>query len=89
MMNLQFCKKPLWKEDASKQFIREIRTLCEHAIVVGRDRQLIDLVRFCTFDEEFGIMTVDPTFSLGEFDVTLTTYRHFWNADVLVIVLSL
>ena len=62
-------------EDSSKQFIREIRTLREPAIVVCRDQQVADLVRFCT-GEEFCIMTVDPTFSLGEFDVTVTTYRH-------------
>ena len=63
-------------EDGSKQFIREIKTLRKPAIVVARDQQLIDLVRFCTFKEEFGVMTIDPTFSLGQFDVTTTTYRH-------------
>ena len=62
-------------EDSSRQFIREIRTLREPAIVVCRDQQVSDLVRFCT-GEDFGIMTVDPTFSLGDFDVTVTTYRH-------------
>ena len=38
------------------------------------DRQLDDLVRFCTDKDEFGIMTIDPTFSLGDFDVTVITY---------------
>ena len=60
-------------EDATKQFVREIKTLREPAIVVATDRQLTDLVRFCTFESKFGIMTVDPTFSLGQFDVTVTT----------------
>ena len=32
------------------------------------------MVRFCTSNIEFGILTVDPTFSLDEFDVT--PYRH-------------
>ena len=57
-------------------FIREVRTLHEPAIVVALDRQLNDMVRFCTTKENFGVLTVDPTFSLGDFDVTITTYRH-------------
>ena len=28
------------------------------------------------FEDKFGIVTVDPTFSLGQFDVTVTTYCH-------------
>jgi hypothetical protein len=63
-------------EDSDNQFIRDIKTLREPAIVVCYDRQLDDLVRFCTYSEEFGILTIDPTFSLGDFDVTVITYRH-------------
>lgn len=58
------------------RFIREVRTLHEPAIVVALDRQLDDLVRFCCKKDHFGILTIDPTFSLGAFDVTITTYRH-------------
>ena len=63
-------------EDSNQRFIREVKTLREPGIVVAVDRQLDDLVRFCTNENEFGILTVDPTFSLGAFDVTVTTYRH-------------
>ena len=63
-------------EECNQHFIREVKTLREPGIVVAVDRQLDDLVRFCTDDAEFGILTVDPTFSLGAFDVTVTTYRH-------------
>jgi hypothetical protein len=63
-------------EECNQHFIREVKTLREPGIVVAVDRQLDDLVRFCTDDTEFGILTVDPTFSLGAFDVTVTTYRH-------------
>ena len=63
-------------EDTSKQFVREMKTLREPAIVVGLDRQLDDLVRFCTEKEKFGILSVDPTFSLGVFNVTVVSYRH-------------
>ena len=34
------------------------------------------MVRFCTSSFKFGIVTVDPTFTLGDFDVTPITYRH-------------
>jgi hypothetical protein len=76
-------------EDSSRQFIREIRTLREPAIVVCNDQQVTDLVRFCT-GEEFGFMTVDPTFSLGDFDVTLMlqpTDPYSWSVDALAALL--
>ena len=63
-------------EDSNNQFIRDVKTLREPAVVVYYDRQLDDLVRFCTNNDEFGILTIDPTFSLGDFDVTIITYRH-------------
>ena len=66
-------------EDGNKCFIREMETLREPAIIVTLDRQLDDLVRFCTHDK-FGILTVDPTFSLGDFDVTITAYRQLFSA---------
>ena len=50
-------------EDARKQFMQEIKTLCEPAIVVATDQQITDLLRFCTYEGKFGITTIDPTFS--------------------------
>ena len=63
-------------QDPLKKFIRDIKTAPEPAIVLADDQQIQDLLRFCTSSFEFGILTVDPTFSLGEFDVTPLTYRH-------------
>ena len=63
-------------EDHGNHFIREMRILREPAIVVGNNRQLDDPIRFCTNSTNFGIVTIDPTFSLGEFEVTVTTYRQ-------------
>ena len=62
-----------YMEDSSRQFIRQIHTLRDPAIVVCSDQQVTDLVRFCT-GEESCIMTVDPTFSLGDFNITVTTF---------------
>ena len=63
-------------EDPSSKFVRRIRAVPDPAIVVADDCQLNDMNRFCTSSSEFGILTVDSTFSLGEFDVTPVTYRH-------------
>ena len=57
-------------------FVRETRSSPEPAFVLARDRQLDDLVRFCAIADSFSVLTVDPTFNLGDFDVTPTTYRH-------------
>ena len=48
-------------EDSNQQFIREVRTLLEPGIIVALDRQLDDITRFCTNENNFGILTVDPT----------------------------
>ena len=62
-------------EDPSEKFIRAIRSTPDPAIVIAAEYQVNDMVRFCT-DSEFGIVTADPTFTLGDFDVTPITYRH-------------
>ena len=43
--------------------------------VLAFDYTLDDLVRFCT-GEKHCILGVDPTFNLGKFNVTVTTYQH-------------
>lgn len=60
----------------SDKFARNIKAHPEPAIVLATDRQLADLARFCCDLFEFCVLTVDPTFCLGDFDVTPTTYRH-------------
>ena len=48
--------------------------LREPAVIVACDRQVNDMVKFCTNKSQFGIVTIDPTFCLGDFEVTITTY---------------
>ena len=64
------------KQDPSHKFVRDIKTSPEPAIVLASDQQFADLVRFATSSDDFCILTIDPTFNLGEFDVTPLTYRH-------------
>ena len=65
-----------YSEDPSNRFVRSVNAAPEPAIVVSTDRQLQDLSKFCCNSFEFCPLTVDPTFCLGSFDVTLITYRH-------------
>ena len=54
-------------EDCQGKFVWDTRPSPEPAF---------DPVRFCTIPDDFTILTVDPTFNLGDFDVTPTSYRH-------------
>ena len=44
--------------------------------VLAYDWTLRDLERFCVQPEIFTVLSVDPTFNLGSFHVTVSTYRH-------------
>lgn len=68
-------------EEGSEKFIRDVKAYPEPAIVVASNQQLLDLERFCCDSSGYSILTVDPTFSLGEFDVTPTTYRHLLSCS--------
>ena len=63
-------------EDTDKKYAREIKTYPEPAIFLADDGQVNDLARFCCDPLEFCILTVNPTFCLGDFDVMPTSYRH-------------
>ena len=76
MSCLRLCLIKANLEDSDKKFIRDVKAYPEPAIVVATEQQLHDLERFCCNSSYFCIMTVDPTFSLGYFDVTPTTYHH-------------
>lgn len=70
---MHMCKEGEGKGGSS--FIRMVNAAPYPMMLIAFDYTLNDLVRFCT-SENFSILGVDPTFNLGEFDVTVTTYRH-------------
>lgn len=70
---MEECKK---EQSRADPFIRRVNAAPEAMCVLARDRQLNDMARFCNGDDQFSIVVIDPTFSLGEFSVTVTTYRH-------------
>lgn len=59
-----------------KKFVREVIAAPEFSILLASDQQLKDIERFCCNPESFSIVGVDPTFNLGEFNLTVSTYRH-------------
>lgn len=63
-------------KNVTARFIRDVKAGPDPALVLTTNQQLNDLVKFCTSPDEFTVITVDPTFNLGDFDVAPLTYRH-------------
>ena len=63
-------------QSRSDQFICSVQAAPEPTCVLASDYQLNDIDRFCTNPQQFSILGIDPTFNLGDFAVTVTTYRH-------------
>ena len=72
MLYFQLCCDGSGTEDP---FIWLVSGAPEPMTVLSFDWLLQDVDRFCG-GEEHAILSVDPTFNLGDFDVTVTTYRH-------------
>ena len=72
------CKLAQGKSEA---FVRDVKAAPEPMAVVFYDWQLNDLERCCTNNHSFSVLGVDTTFSLGDFYVTPTTYRHLMLED--------
>ena len=60
---------------ADESFVRIVTGAPEVMALLCPDWILNDLHRFCT-GLPHTILTLDPTFDLGEFNVTVSTYRH-------------
>ena len=69
------CKREQLQHD-EKSFIKEVTGAPELRCVLGYNWQIEDLITFCTDPESFSVLGVDPTFNLGLFNVTVTTFRN-------------
>ena len=69
------CKEKEGKR-AGETFVQILNAAPFPMMMLAFDYTLDDIARFCTQSSEFSVLGVDPTFSLGAFDVTVTTYRH-------------
>ena len=56
-------------------FVRMVSGAPEPMTVLAYNWSLDDIERFCT-KSPCTVLSVDPTFNLGDFDVTVTTYGH-------------
>ncbi|XP_044179665.1 uncharacterized protein LOC122961148 [Acropora millepora] len=64
------------QEEMGEGFLREINfTDSPHAFLALED-QLDNVVRFCTSSSRFSVLGVDATFKLGDFFLTMTTFRN-------------
>ena len=57
-------------------FLREVKCAPEPTCFLGNNRQINDIARFCTDPTEFQPIYVDATFNLGQFNVTIISYKH-------------
>ena len=62
-------------------FIREVTGAPELRCVLAFNWQLEEIVQFCTNPEDFTVFTADPTFNLGNFNLTVTTYKNLKVVD--------
>lgn len=67
------CKQSTAKADS---FVRIVTSAPEPMCVMCTESQLTDLERFCTGSDEFCPLSVDPTFNLGDFSVTVTSFHN-------------
>lgn len=67
------CKECTSEEDP---FVRIVTSAPEPMCVMCTELQLADLERFCTGSSEFCPLSIDPTFNLGDFSVTVSSFRN-------------
>ena len=68
------CKETMGKGD--DPFVRIVTSAPEPMYILCTNAQLLDIEHFCTDPIKFGPFSVDPTFDLGDFNVTVTSYRN-------------
>ena len=71
-------------QGTKEAFVRDVKAAPEPQCILCFDSQIADMERFLSSSSDVhGILTVDPTYNLGEFYVTPTTYPHLMLEDVI------
>lgn len=73
---IELCER---EESLVDPFICVVQGAPDAMCLLAKDRQLHDMARFCTDKRELSILWIDPTFNLGDFSVTVTTYTQLSN----------
>lgn len=71
---LQQCKMDL--APGGRKFIRSVNFETSPSCVIATDTQLQNVVRFCANQGPHCILGIDPTFNMGKFYVTVTTFAY-------------
>ena len=71
---IKTCKEDLLP--GGRKFIRHVSIDSSPSCVLATDSQLSNLHRFYTVPGELCVLGIDPTFNLGKFYVTVTTYTY-------------
>ena len=72
-------------QGTQEAFVRDVKAAPDPQCVLFFDWQIADMERFVTGNsEQRGILTIDPTYNLGQFYVTPTTYPHLMLEDITI-----
>ena len=71
---IKHCKEDMLPH--GRKFVRSVSIDPSPSCILASESQLKDLKRFCTDPAESCVLGVDTTFDLGNFYVTITTYRY-------------
>ena len=75
---MEECKQ---QQSRADPFLRMVQAAPDALCLLANSRQLNDMARFCTYPNQCCVLGIDPTFNLGEFSVTMITYRHLQLID--------
>ena len=70
-------------EFSQLKFIRDFRVHPSFSVVISLERQLNDVVNFCTNPKEFSVFNNDPTFNKfnDNSSLTVTSYRNLKSGN--------
>ena len=65
-------------KSSEQKFIRDFRVHPSFSVVLSSERQLDNVVNFCTNQKEFSVFSIDSTFNIfnDSISLTVTTYRN-------------
>ena len=69
-------------QGSSQVFVQDVKAAPNPMCVLLSEWQLEDMVCFLTNNNQFGILTANTTYNLGDFYVTPMTYPHLMLQDV-------
>ncbi len=72
----------IWAKGDGKGFVKLMLQAPENVIILAKDEHLDDMVRFLKDQKDRDIISFDPTFDMGEFNVTPVSYRNplLWSS---------